>query len=135
MYSVEVKLRVRYGETDKMGYVYHGNYPQYYEVARVEWMRSLGMSYKEVEDDGIIMPVIDMRLKYLAPAFYDEELVIRASVREMPATRILFHYEVFNQVGKLINEGENTLVFVNAETRRPLRLPERMKSKLLPYFN
>ncbi len=135
MYSVDVKLRVRYGETDKMGYVYHGNYPQYYEVARVEWMRSLGMSYKEVEDDGIIMPVIDMRLKYLAPAFYDEELLIRASVREMPATRILFHYEVFNQTGKLINEGENTLVFVNAETRRPQRLPERMKLKLLPYFN
>ncbi len=135
MYSVEVKLRVRYSETDKMNYVYHGNYPQYYEVGRVEWLRSLGMSYRQLEEEGIIMPVIEMHLKFIAPAYYDEELTIRATVKELPNTRIRFYYEVFNESGKLINQGDNTLVFVDGETRRPMRIPMVLKEKLNPYFN
>ncbi len=123
MYSHETTIRVRYSETDKMGYVYYGNYPQYYEVGRVELMRSLGYSYKKLEEMGIIMPVQSLQIQYLRPAFYDEELLIKTTVNDMPTSRMRFEYEIYNSDKQLINKGEATLGFIDAVKRRPTRPP------------
>ncbi len=124
--TYEHKLRVRYGETDAMGVVHHGTYPLYYEEARTEMLRSVGLSYAELERRGTMMPVVDMHIRYIAPAFFDDVLTVRVSVKEVPAARIVFYYEVVNEAGKIINEAETTLVFVDAVTRRPRRAPMEM---------
>ncbi len=125
MFTTETKIRVRYSETDQMGYVYYGNYAAYYEVARVEMMRALGMSYKETEAKGCMMPVVDMAVKYLKPARYDDILRIKISIDQMPNTRITFKYEVFNdETGLLLNTGETTLAFINIKLNKPMRAPE-----------
>jgi acyl-CoA thioester hydrolase len=134
VYSVSTKTRVRYGETDRMGYVYHGNYPQLYEMARVELLRSLGLSYRDLEESGIMMPVLEVKVNYLKPAFYDDELTIKAVILEMPAARIRFLYEIFNEAGELINHGETVLAFIRADSRRAIRAPESLTSLLRPWF-
>ena len=95
MLNADINIRVRYAETDKMGYVYYGNYATYYEVGRVEALRKLGMSYKEMEDEGIMLPVLSFNIKYFKPAFYDDLLTIKTSITEMPNTRIKFEYECY----------------------------------------
>lgn len=134
MFESQAQIRVRYAETDKMGYVYYGNYATYYEVARVESLRSLGLSYKELEEQGVMMPVLENKSKYIAPATYDELLTIKTSIREEPQVRIKFHYEIYNQSDKLIHTGETMLVFVNMETGRPCHIPELMLNLLHPFF-
>jgi acyl-CoA thioester hydrolase len=134
MVSVETKVRVRYGETDQMGYVYYGNYALYYEVGRVELLRKLGTSYKDLEDQGIMLPVTDMSIKYLKPAFYDDELTICTHVRSMPRARITFHYQTKNTAGIILNEGETTLVFVEKASMRPVRIPELLQKTFAPFF-
>lgn len=134
MFIHETKLRVRYGETDQMGYMYYGNYAEWYEVARVEMLRSLGMTYRSVEEAGVMMPVLELKCKYIRPAFYDEEIKIRVTISEMPATRIRFVYELFNEAGTLINVGETTLVFVNIQTKRPCLPPEDFLNGMKPFF-
>ena len=116
MYSTEVKIRVRYAETDRMGYVYYGNYATYFEVARVEALRNLGFSYRSLEDEGIILPVLDFSIRYRRPAYYDDELTIRTIVPEMPAARIKFEYEVLNAAGTVITTAATTLVFIDKNT-------------------
>lgn len=135
MQSFEIQTRVRYGETDKMGYVYHGNYPMYYDMARTEFLRSMGLSYKELEDSGVLMPVISLSVKYKAPVFYDELITIRVTVKEMPQTRMHFFYEIFNQQNKLVNEGETVLVFIDANSRRPIRLPDILQKPFYSNLN
>ena len=100
MYEFNVRLRVRYAETDQMGYCYYGNYAQYFEVARVETLRSLGVSYKEIEDNGILLPVSDYQIKYILPAFYDEELNIKCVIKEISEFKIKFEYPLFNELLK-----------------------------------
>ncbi|SEH05388.1 acyl-CoA thioesterase [Candidatus Venteria ishoeyi] len=134
MYSYETKLRVRYSETDKMGYVYYGNYPQYYEVGRVELMRSLGYSYRNLEDMGIMMPVLNLSVRYLRPAFYDDELTIKTIVREMPSSRVRFEYEIYNIDGQMLNTGEAVLGFINSDTRRPMRPPKEILESFKQFF-
>ena len=95
--EIRTNLRVRYAETDRMGYVYYGNYATYFEVGRVEAMKSIGMSYKKLEDSGIMMPVLEYKIKYFKPAFYDDELTIVTSIKELPMARITFFYETYNQ--------------------------------------
>ncbi|MBA4057565.1 MAG: thioesterase, partial [Marivirga sp.] len=112
MYQSETSIRVRYGETDQMGYVYYGFYAMYYEVARVESLRQLGLTYKEIEMMGIIMPVLENKSKFIAPGRYDEQLRIVTTLREKPSVRIRFEYEIFNEENKLIHQGETLLVFV-----------------------
>jgi acyl-CoA thioester hydrolase len=135
MFIAETKLRVRYAETDQMGFVYYGNYAMYYEVARVETMRQLGFSYKKLEDDGIIMPVLECKSKYLLPGKYDEELTIKIKIPEFPKVKILFEYEIFNESSQLINEGETTLFFSNKSTHKPCRVPTQLTDLIAPYFN
>ena len=134
MIEHDIKLRVRYGETDRMGYVYYGNYATYFEVARVETLRKLGISYKELEDDGVMLPVLDFKIRYFKPAFYDDELVIRTIIKKMPSVRIHFLYKTFNQIGELINEAEITLVFVSTKTQKPVKLPDDLKEKFAEKF-
>lgn len=124
MIQAETKLRVRYGETDQMGFVYYGVYAQYYEVGRVEAMRSLGLSYKEMEEAGILMPVINLNINYKKPALYDDEVRIVTSVKEIPSLRITFHYECFNQKNELLNNGTVTLVFLDKQKNKPTLPPD-----------
>ncbi len=123
MIKTETTLRVRYGETDQMGFVYYGVYAQYYEVGRVEAMRSLGFSYREMEESGVLMPVINLTINYKKPAKYDDEVRIVTSVTEMPGVRITFHYECFNQHNDLLNTGSVTLVFIDKEKNKPMQPP------------
>jgi acyl-CoA thioester hydrolase len=134
MFTHESKMRVRYGETDQMGYMYYGNYAEWYEVARVEMLRSLGMTYRSVEESGVMMPVLELKCKYIRPALYDEEITIKVTVSEMPATRIRFVYELVNESGTLINIGETTLVFVNIKSKRPCLPPEDFLNRMKPFF-
>jgi acyl-CoA thioester hydrolase len=134
MLIAETQVRVRYAETDRMGYVYYGNYATYYEVGRVEALRKLGLSYREVEDKGILLPVLSFTIKYIKPAFYDDLLTIKTTIPELPNTRITFQYECYNQNNELLNKGETTLVFVNANTQKPCLAPEWFLTKIKPYY-
>jgi acyl-CoA thioester hydrolase len=135
MYTSETSVRVRYAETDQMGYVYYAHYAMYYEVARVESLRQLGLTYKEIEHMGVMMPVLENHTKFKAPAYYDELLRIRTTIKEMPSIRITFFYEIYNEHNKLINEGETRLVFVDMKTKRPCSAPQAIVNVLAPYFN
>ncbi|MBD80797.1 MAG: thioesterase [Crocinitomicaceae bacterium] len=128
--SVETKLKVRYAETDRMGYVYYGNYATYFEVGRVEAMKAIGMSYRELEDSGIMMPVLDYKIKYYKPAYYDDELTIITTIKERPKARITFYYETLNAEKVLINSGETTLVFVDVNSGRPIPAPREFLERL-----
>jgi acyl-CoA thioester hydrolase len=134
MFVAETQIRVRYAETDQMGYVYYGNYAMYFEVARVEAMRSSGYSYKEMEDEGVMMPVLESNIRYLKPGKYDELLTVRTKIPEMPSVRIRFEYEVFNEQSELITEGWTTLTFLKKESHRPTRPPQNLLALLKPYF-
>jgi len=135
MLSQEINIRVRYAETDQMGYVYYGNYATYYEVARVETLRNLGFSYKILEEQGVMMPVAENKSKYIRPAKYDDLLTIKVIVDEMPKMRITFKYEVYNEQKKLINLGETVLAFVDMKNGRPCAAPESIKQLLGSFFN
>ena len=134
MYVSETQVRVRYGETDQMGYVYYGNYASYFEVARVESLRQLGLSYKELEEMGVMLPVLENRSKYLSAALYDDLLKIVTTIREKPGVRIKFEYEIFNEAGKLIHQGETILAFVDKKSGKPCRPPKVFEEVLEPYF-
>lgn len=135
MFSFPTQRRVLYGETDKMGYLYYGNYASYYETGRVESMRSIGLVYKELEDKGIIMPVLDMSVKYLKPAFYDDLLTIKTILPEFPdGFKLYFQYEIFNQHNQLLNTGDSTLIFFDAKIRKPVQAEEVLEGKLDAFF-
>lgn len=133
MYSTETEVRVRYSETDQMGYVYYGNYAAYYEVGRVEALRSLGMSYRSLEESGIMMPVLESHSKYVKPARYDDLIRLKIQIPTLPTSRITFEYELY--LGDdLIHEGNTTLAFVNMKTGRPMRAPKAMIDLLTPFY-
>jgi acyl-CoA thioester hydrolase len=134
MFQHATKIRVRYGETDQMGYMYYGNYAEYYEVGRVEMLRSLGLTYSGMEESGIKMPVLELNCKYLKPALYDEEITVNVIMDKMPGVRIFFRYELFNEKGELINTGETLLVFINMKTNRPCKPPQDFIHELKPFF-
>ncbi len=124
MISAETTIRVRYSETDQMGIVYYGNYPAYYEVGRVELFRSLGFSYRGLEESGIQMPVTQMNARYLKPAYYDEDIRIITSIKDWPSARIIFNYDLYNQEDALLNTGATTLVFIDTAKSRPVKAPD-----------
>lgn len=130
----ETKIRVRYGETDTMGYVYYGHYASYYEVGRTDMIRKAGLTYRSMEESGIMLPVVHLECKFIKPARYDDLLIIRTTIRKMPTARISFFYEIFNEEGEKINEGETSLVFTDRKNRRPTRPPASLIKALKPYF-
>jgi acyl-CoA thioester hydrolase len=135
MIKTETTLRVRYAETDQMGYVYYGNYAQYYEVGRVEAMRSLGFSYKEMEERGILMPVINLNVNYKKPALYDDEVRIVTMVKTLPNVRITFEYECYNQLNELLNTGSVTLVFIDKLKNKLTMPPDWFMNAFVSKFN
>jgi acyl-CoA thioester hydrolase len=138
MFVNETTIRVRYAETDQMGFVYYGNYAQYYEVGRVSAMRELGVSYKEMEERGVIMPLISMHTKYIKPAHYDDLLTIKTYIKDIPKVRMTFDYEIYNPAGELINIGQTVLVFVDPKRNKPCGPPawfmEIIKNKFPKFF-
>lgn len=135
MYKSETQLRVRYAETDQMNVVYYGNYAQYFEVGRVESIRQLGYTYKMLEDNGVIMPVVEMNVRYLRPATYDELLTIRSQIRELPqGYEMEFYQEVYNEQNKLLAAGKVILYFLDKATWKRTNIPMALKEKLEPYF-
>jgi acyl-CoA thioester hydrolase len=128
-------IRVRYGETDQMGYLYYGNYAQYYEVGRVELIRSLGVTYKELEDEhGIWLPVVSLDMRFVRPAYYDELLRVETTVRELPDTHIVFHVEVFNEKNKLVNAGRVRLCFFDAKQKKVVQAPDFLLERMAPHY-
>lgn len=117
-----------------MGYVYYGRYAEYFEAGRVEAFRSLGISYKELEEQGIMMPVLNLQVNYYKPLYYDEELTVQVTIPKLPTLRIQFIYKVFNAAGELTADGETTLLFVDAATRKPMRMPAEVTQALEPHY-
>lgn len=135
MFTSSVKLRIRYAETDKMGFCYYGNYAQFFEVARVEMLRELGVSYKEMEDDGILLPVIHFSVNYHKPAFYDEEITVTCKVNKMPGVRITFHYETYNASNECLNDAQTDLIFLDQKLNKPVRPPQYIIDSFKPHFS
>jgi len=134
MFISYTTVRTRYADVDQMGFVYYGNYATYYEVGRAAAMREIGTSYKEMEEKGIIMPVLSMTCQYKKPAHYDELLTVKTIVKGIPKARMEFNYEIFNEKEELLNKGETTLVFLSKDSNRPVRIPSWFEEKLKPYF-
>ncbi|MEE1944056.1 thioesterase family protein [Pedobacter sp. KR3-3] len=136
MFVYESKVRVRYAETDQMGVVHHGNYAQYYELARTECFEACsGMSYESMEADGVMLPILEMHSKFIKPALYNQVLTIKSIVRTLPTVRLNVEYEIYNEANELINTGSTLLVFVNRQTRRPCPPPENFMKNVRPYFS
>lgn len=126
MLAFEIQYRVCYADTDKMGFMYYGNYARLYEIARVEMLRSLGVSYKALEDAGIGLPVYENYSKYHQPAKYDDLLTIKCQIKQMPSVRITFDYSIFNESVDLIHEGKTTLVFMNMKLQKVIKVPSEI---------
>lgn len=134
MFVFNTQLRVRYADTDQMGYAYYGNYGAYYEVARVESLRYLGYSYRELEAQGIMMPVLENHSQFLRPAMYDELLRIEVTLPQPPGVRIQFFYKIFNEQDQLIHTGNTLLAFVRKDSGRPCRPPKILQDLFSPFF-
>lgn len=126
----KINFRVRYAETDQMGFVYYGNYAQYFEMGRVEWLRNKGITYKEMEDNGIVLPVLRLNINYRQPAKYDNHLSLTTTLLKMPTLRIEFEYQLHNEEDILLTTGNTTLVFVNKATMKPVKAPDYLLKKL-----
>ncbi len=135
MYTTETKIRIHYALTDQMGVVYHGHYAQFYEIGRGEAIREIGFTYKDIEAMGIIMPVVDIHSRFIRPAKYDDLITVRTTLRELPIHhKIVFHSEIFNEQGELINIGDVTLYFMEANEMKKSQIPSALKLKLEKYF-
>ena len=133
MITRDIDIRVRYSETDNMGIVHHSNYVCYYEIARTEMLREFGTTYRELENSGIMMPVLDMECHYIKPAHYDDLLTVRVTLAKLPTVRIRFDYQIFRG-DELLNIGSVTLAFIHAETRRACRAPQFFLDLIAPHF-
>ena len=120
----KISFRIRYAETDQMGVVYHGNYAQYMEMGRVEWLRELGVSYKSLEDSGVMLPVISLQINYKKSALYDDLITVETRLKKLPIVKIEFDYKITNQEGDLLAEGNTVLAFMDKEKMKPIRCPE-----------
>ncbi len=134
MLSHKLQIRVRYGETDQMGYVYYGNYAQYFEMGRVEWLRNLGISYKRMEDSGIMLPVLNLKIDYKNPAKYDDLLTLKTTLLKKPSVRIEFGFEIHNESQELLTKGYTSLVFIDMKRNRPTKAPDYILEKIEGLF-
>ena len=130
MKEFQFNVRVRYAETDQMGVVYHGNYAQYFEMGRVEWLRNMGVSYKWMEDNGVMLPVVSLSMDYKKPARYDDVLTVKTIFKSQTSVKIEFDYEIYNEKGELLTIGYSMLVFVNMKTGRPILPPDYVLDRL-----
>jgi acyl-CoA thioester hydrolase len=136
MFTTQTQIRIHYALTDQMGVVYYGHYAQFYEIGRNEAVRQIGLTYKEIEAMGIIMPVVDIHSRFLRPAKYDDLITVITTVKGMPTnTKIVFHSEIYNEQQELLNTGDVTLFFINATTMKRCEMPAALREKLAPYFS
>ena len=135
MNSFETQIRVEYHHTDQMGIVHHSNYVKFFEVARTEWLRAAGLTYAEMERRGVMMPIVEVQVKYRQPAYYDELITVRAEVSELPMARMTFRYEIRGEDGRYIASGLTTLGFIDKQTRRPQRAPQWLMEVLNKELN
>ena len=129
----ETKVRVRYGETDQMGVAYYGNYATYFEVGRVETLRTIGLSYRKIEENGIMLPVSDFNVKYLNPIKYDDVVTIKTKLSSVVGARLTFEYDMFNSNNVLCAQAYTVLVFIDKDSRRPVKAPNYFLEKLKKY--
>ncbi len=134
MFVHDTQLRIRYSETDQMGYCYYGNYAAFFEIGRVETLRSLGVSYKELEGKGIMLPVLSYEVKFIKPAFYDDLITIKTFIKKIPAARIDFDYEIYNENNVLLTTAHTSLVFIQKKTMKPCPAPNEIVEKLKAFF-
>lgn len=135
MFTSTTQIRVRYGETDQMGYLYYGNYALYYEVGRAESIRELGFSYRQLEEMGIMMPVTELNVHYYRPALYDDLITVKTLLKELPeGPKIHFHSELYNEEGQLLNKGVTTLVFYDPKEKKKTNMPQELYTRLAPFF-
>ena len=120
----EIQIRVRYGETDQMGVIYHGNYALYLEMGRIEWLRKLGVSYKKMEENGVMLPVVSLTLNFKKSAGYDDIINVKTQLKKRPTAKIEFDYEITNEEGEILTTASTTLVFVDKTTNKPIRAPK-----------
>ena len=136
MFISKTQVRIHYALTDQMGVVYHGHYAQFYEIGRTEALRSLGLTYKEVEAAGVIMPVTEIHSRFLRPALYDDLITVITSVKELPVHhKITFHSEIYNEKNELLNVGDVSLYFMDAKTMKRCEMPRQIKEKLTRFFD
>ena len=135
MYSATTHIRVRYGETDQMGYLYYGYYALYYEVGRAESIRELGFTYRQLEEMGIMMPVVELNSQYFRPALYDDLITVKTILKELPdGPKIRFHSELYNEQEHLLNKGVTTLVFYDSNEKKKVNMPRLLMDRLEPFF-
>ena len=135
MFTSKTQIRIHYALTDQMGVVYHGNYAQFYEIGRTEGLRQLGLTYKDVEELGVIMPVIELHTKFIRPALYDDLITVVITIKEIPLHhKIVFYGEIFNEKKELLNAGDVTLYFMDAKTMKRCEMPSIIREKLEKYF-
>ena len=131
MISKNYSFRVKYYETDKMQFVHHSNYAKYFETARIEWLREVGVSYDEMEKSGVMLPVVNLNINFKKPARYDDLLTIKTDLKQIPDVKIIFTYKIYNQHQDLLTIGESTLVFVDIKKNRPVRCPESILKTIM----
>tara|TARA_R110002012_G_scaffold322096_1_gene555398 strand:- start:83331 stop:83738 length:408 start_codon:yes stop_codon:yes gene_type:complete len=130
MDNTEISFRVRYGETDQMGVVYHGNYAQYLEMGRVEWLRAMGISYKALEESGIILPVISLTINFRKSALYDDLITVQTSLKKKPLVKIEFDYKIFNESNELLVDAHTVLAFIDSKKNKPIKCPDEILQKI-----
>ncbi|MEM5566467.1 thioesterase family protein [Psychroserpens sp. AS72] len=128
--TIEIEFRVRYGETDQMGVVYHGNYAQYFEMGRTGWLREMGFSYRAMEESGIMLPVVSLCINYKKSARYDDLIKVKTTLVKLPTAKIEFDYEIVNEKGEILTTGNSVLVFIDINKNRPTKCPEYILDKL-----
>ncbi|WP_268224012.1 acyl-CoA thioesterase [Sinomicrobium oceani] len=130
MKTHEIPIRIRYGETDQMGVVYHGNYAQFMEIGRVEWLRNIGVSYKSMEEKGVMLPVVSLHVEFKKPARYDDLILVKTTLVERPGVKIVFDYKIYDENGEVLTVGNTVLVFVDMKSGRPVRCPDHILKKI-----
>ncbi|MEJ1222172.1 acyl-CoA thioesterase [Sediminicola sp. 1XM1-17] len=130
MDSNQISFRVRYGETDQMGVVYHGNYAQYLEMGRVEWLRELGFSYKKMEEEGVMLPVISLQINFKKSALYDDLIRVVTTLKKRPSVKIEFDYKIYNEADEILIEAHTVLAFIDMATKRPMKCPAAILEKI-----
>jgi acyl-CoA thioester hydrolase len=128
--TTEIEFRVRYNETDQMGVVYHGNYAQYFEMGRTDWLREMGFSYRALEDGGVMLPVISLSLNYIKSARYDDIIKVKTRLVKLPTAKIEFDYEIVNENNEILTTGNSVLVFIDIKKNRPTKCPDYILDKL-----
>jgi len=128
--TIEIEFRVRYGETDQMGVVYHGNYAQYFEMGRTGWLREMGFSYRAMEESGVMLPVISLSINYKKPARYDDLVKVKTTLVKLPSVTIEFNYEIVNEKDEILTTGNSVLVFIDTLKNRPTKCPDYILDKL-----